>query len=100
MLDVPVVEGLLEEVPEELEIILAPLVGDGPGALPLGDLVPLDPPVAREAVEVLARVDALVEGLDDRGRRGHALRRHADIDRGGGGVGLALQMSFELCYLA
>ena len=83
------VEGLLEEVPEELEVVLAPLVGDGPGALPLGDLVPLDPPVAREAVEVLARVHALVEGLDDRGRRGHALRRHADI--GGSGGALTLQ---------
>ena len=87
MLDAPVVEGLLEEVPEELEVVLAPLVGDGPGALPLGDLVPLDPAVAREAVEVLARVDALVEGLDDRRRRRHALRRHADFG------GLALQLA-------
>ena len=98
MLDAPVVEGLLEEVPEELEVVLAPLVGDGPGALPLGDLVPLDPAVAREAVEVLARVHARVEGLDDGGRRRHALRRHADIGRGGGGIFLLL--GFELCYLA
>ena len=93
MLDPPVVEKLLQEVPEELEVVLAPLVGDGPGALPLGDLVPLDPPVAREAVEVLARVDALVEGLDDGGRRGHALGRHADVGRDGGGRTLQLGLN-------
>ena len=81
------IEGLLQEVPQELKVVLAPLVGDGPRALPLGNLVPLDPPVAREAVEVFARVDALVDGLDDGGRRGHTLRRHANI----GGCGETLQ---------
>ena len=81
----PVIEGLLQEVPQELKVVLAPLVGDGPRALPLGDLVPLDPPVAREAVEVFARVDALVDGLDDCGRRGHALRRDAYVVGAGGG---------------
>ena len=75
----PVIEGLLQEVPQQIQVVLAPLVGDGPRALPLGNLVPLDPPVAREAVKVLARIDALIDGLDDRGRRRHALGRDADI---------------------
>ena len=81
----PVIKGLLQQVPQQLQVVLAPLIGDGPRALPLGDLVPLDPAVAREAVKVLARIDALVEGLEDRGRRSDALRRHAHGGPGGGG---------------
>ena len=59
--------------------------------------MPLDPAVAREAVEVFARIDARVEGLDDRGRRRHALGRDAYIG-GAGGSSETLQMDLNFKF--